>query len=83
MLPSPEQHKSYTVHLSPVFPLLLTLRGSMILFVFQWLQVLVAPVGAAQDSISSNIPTCTDHQYDWVSTRFVSLLDGPEPMLRC
>ncbi|KAF8339237.1 hypothetical protein F5887DRAFT_475615 [Amanita rubescens] len=40
----------------------------MILYVFQWLQILVvAPVSVAQDSISisSNIPNCTDDEYNW------------------
>ena len=45
----------------------------MILYVLQWLQVLVVvPVSVAQVSISisSNTPNCTDDEYNWVSTHF-------------
>ena len=49
----------------------------MILYVFQVL--VAAPVSVAQDSISSNIPNCTDDQYNWVSTRFATLLAQNRP----
>ncbi|KAF8328047.1 hypothetical protein F5887DRAFT_152959 [Amanita rubescens] len=53
-------------HLSFGHALFPALRRSVILYVFQWLQALVvAPVNAVQDSISSNTPNCTTDQYNW------------------
>ena len=66
-------------------PLTLPLTSSppytMIIYVFQWLQVLVVatPVNFAQDLNLTAIPNCTDDRYNWVSTRFASLLAPNRP----